>query len=256
MRKLAFILALGAAASMLAAVPRVVAHRGYHRAEGSAQNSIRALVKADSIGAYGSEFDVWLSADNKLYVNHNRDINGIVIETSTSEAIDTCHLVNGELIPTLDAYLDAAKGLKTMLVLELKPHTDSAREDVAIPMILDAVAERGLEDRMIYITFSRNAFDKFAAATTRPVQFLTSVAPEEIAAAAAKAKAPLGADFNLSAFRKNPQWITAFQSAGRDVNVWTVDKPEDLQWCIEQGVDFITTNEPELTARMISEHQK
>lgn len=256
MRKLAFFLALATAASMFAAVPRVVAHRGYHRAEGSAQNSIRALVKADSIGAYGSEFDVWLSADNKLYVNHNRDINGIVIETSTSEAIDTCHLSNGELIPTLDAYLDAGKDLKTMLVLELKPHADTAREDVAIPMILKAVADRGLEDRMIYITFSRNAFDKFAAATTRPVQFLTSVAPEEIAAAAAKARAPLGADYNLSAFRKNPQWITDFQSAGRDVNVWTVDKPEDLQWCIEHGVDFITTNEPELTAKLISEHQK
>lgn len=49
--------------------PQVVAHRGYHRAPGSAQNSIRSLVKADSIGCEKTEFDVWISADNVLYVN-------------------------------------------------------------------------------------------------------------------------------------------------------------------------------------------
>ena len=28
------------------------------------------------------------------------------------------------------------------------------------------------------------------------------------------------------------------------VNVWTVDRPEDMQWCIDSGVDLITTNQP------------
>ena len=37
---------------------KIVAHRGYWKTESSAQNSIRAIVKADSIGVYGSEFDV------------------------------------------------------------------------------------------------------------------------------------------------------------------------------------------------------
>ena len=46
-----------------AAKPKVVAHRGYWKTEGSAQNSIRALVKADSVGCHSTEFDVWISAD-------------------------------------------------------------------------------------------------------------------------------------------------------------------------------------------------
>ncbi len=29
------------------------------------------------------------------------------------------------------------------------------------------------------------------------------------------------------------------------MNIWTVDSPEDLQWCIDNGADFITTNYPE-----------
>lgn len=37
---------------------RVIAHRGFWKTQGSAQNSITSLLKADSIGCYGSEFDV------------------------------------------------------------------------------------------------------------------------------------------------------------------------------------------------------
>ena len=40
---------------------RVIAHRGFWKTQGSAQNSITSLLKADSIGCYGSEFDVWLT---------------------------------------------------------------------------------------------------------------------------------------------------------------------------------------------------
>ena len=36
---------------------QVIAHRGYWKTDGSAQNSIAALLKADSIGCYGSEFE-------------------------------------------------------------------------------------------------------------------------------------------------------------------------------------------------------
>ena len=34
---------------------QVIAHRGYWKTDGSAQNSIAALLKADSIGCYGKK---------------------------------------------------------------------------------------------------------------------------------------------------------------------------------------------------------
>ena len=55
---------------------QVIAHRGFWKTDGSAQNSIAALVKADSINCYGSEFDVWLTADNQLVVNHDSTFKG------------------------------------------------------------------------------------------------------------------------------------------------------------------------------------
>ena len=51
-------------ASVQAQKSQVIAHRGYWKTAGSAQNSITALQKADSIHCYGSEFDVWLTKDN------------------------------------------------------------------------------------------------------------------------------------------------------------------------------------------------
>ena len=226
--------------------PRVVAHRGYHHAPGSAENSIRSLVKADSIGAEFSEFDVWISADDVLYVNHNADIQGVVIENSYSQSIDTCHLKNGELIPRLENFLDTAATLKVGLVLEVKPHADSEREKAAIPKIIDMVEAKGLTDRTIYITFSENACKLLVEQSGRPVYYLTGVSPEKIVELGAT-----GPDFHISHFRKHPDWIDTFHSLGMPVNIWTVNSEEDINYCIDNGADFITTNEPELTRKLI-----
>ena len=104
------------------AQPKVVAHRGHWDTEGSAQNSIRALIKADSIKCDACEFDVWLTADKQLVVNHDNTINGYEIETTSSDTILSQKLKNGELLPSLSQFLDVAKLLTVDLVLEIKPH--------------------------------------------------------------------------------------------------------------------------------------
>ena len=58
---------------------QVIAHRGFWKTEGSAQNSITALVKAAEAKVYGSEFDVQITSDGKLIVNHDAKFQGFVI---------------------------------------------------------------------------------------------------------------------------------------------------------------------------------
>ena len=36
-----------------------------------------------------------------------------------------------------------------------------------------------------------------------------------------------------------------------EVNVWTVNDPADMQWCIDNGVDYITTNAPEQLQQLL-----
>lgn len=48
-----------------------VAHRGYWKCEGSAENSLTSLQKSHEAGCWGSELDIWLTADGRLVVNHD-----------------------------------------------------------------------------------------------------------------------------------------------------------------------------------------
>jgi len=108
---------------------KVIAHRGYWKTEGSAQNSIRSLERANEIKVYGSEFDVHLTADNVPVVYHDRKIEGKDIQTASYAELKDLKLSNGETLPTLEQYLDRAKKLKkTKLIFELKSHATPLRD--------------------------------------------------------------------------------------------------------------------------------
>lgn len=228
---------------------QVVAHRGYWNIEGSAQNSLRALAKADSINCYGSEFDVWITTDGTLVVNHDAKVDSIVIEQASTEKVLNLKLPNGENLPTLEQYLELGKKCNTRLILELKPHSNRLREAKAVIDIILMVDRMGLTDRVEYITFSADALEEFIryAPKGTPVYYLNGEkTPQELHAMGAA-----GMDYNLRVLKKHPEWITESHDLGMKVNVWTVNKEEDMRWSIEQGVDFITTNEPELLQNIL-----
>ena len=100
---------------------KVISHRGYWKTEGSAQNSVTSFLKADSISSYGSELDVWLTADSVLIANHDRVFKGLAMETSLSGDILATRLSNGEYVPSFEAILGAMrKTSATRLILEIK----------------------------------------------------------------------------------------------------------------------------------------
>ena len=241
-------LLLGAGISY-AAQPKVIAHRGYWEAPGSAQNSIRSLVKADSIVCFASEFDVWRTKDGIIVVNHDPTINGVNIESSTADVVLQQKLANGETIPTLEEYLQTAQKLTIPLVLELKSHNSNENERNAIREILALVKKYGLEDRTEYITFSKNGFNTLVSSVPQGVgvQYLSG----DYIPAQVKQMKGKGIDYSLKVMRKHPEWIKECHDLGLTVNVWTVNKPEDMQWCIDNGVDYITTNFPEQLQQML-----
>lgn len=235
-------LLLAACGCVQAQSTQVIAHRGYWKNDGSAQNSITALVKADSIGCYGSEFDVWLTADNQLVVNHDATFKGVNMQKSTAKECTAVILDNEEPLPTLQQYLEVAKQLKTRLILELKAHKTPEQETRAVEGIVKMVKDMGLEDRTEYITFSRHATREFIRLAPKgtPVFYLEGdLSPQEL-----KEWGCAGADYHHSVFRKHPEWIEECHNLGMKVNAWTVNDAKDMKWLIDRGIDFITTNEP------------
>jgi len=199
-------------------------------------------VKADSIGCYGSEFDVWLTADNQLVVNHDATFKGVNMQKSTAQQCTAVTLDNGEQLPTLQQYLEKAGQLKTRLILELKAHKTPEQETRAVKSIVKMVSDMKLDDRMEYITFSRHATKEFIRLAPKgtPVYYLEGdLSPKEL-----KEWGCAGPDYHFSVFKKHPEWIKESHDLGMKVNAWTVNDAKDMKWLISRGIDFITTNEP------------
>ena len=229
--------------ALTAGAQEVICHRGYWDAEGSTQNSLRSLVKADSIGAWGSEFDVWMTADGVLVVNHDASYNGVTIETAKWKQLKDMRLKNGEHLPTLEQMLNCGTALKTRLVVEMKPHTSREQELEAARKIVKMVKKMNLEDRVEYITFSLQGMKnlKELAPEGTPVYYLNGeLSPSQLAE-----MGMAGIDYSIRVMRDHPQWIDEAHALGMKVNVWTVNSDRDMEWCIHYGVDFITTNAPE-----------
>lgn len=234
------VLMMTGAAAM--AQPKTVAHRGYWDKEGAAMNSIAALHNAHAAGCYGSEFDVHATKDGVLVVNHDDDIEGIVIEEAEYSQLKSLKLANGERVPTLKQYLKAARRLDGMrLVLEIKSHKSHAREDFCVAEAVKAVKKAGLDSRTDYISFSLHACEQvLKECPTARVYYLNGdLTPLQV-----KDKGFAGIDYHGNVFRQHPNWIAQAHELGLEVNVWTINNTADLTHFTAAGVDYITTNNP------------
>lgn len=229
---------------------QVIAHRGFWKTEGSAQNSIAALNKAAEAKVYGSEFDVQLTADGVVVVNHDDAIDGLTIGKTAYDKLKDLKLKNGEKLPTLADYLEAGKKLPDVqLILEIKPHKTKAQEDQITESTVKMVKEYGLEKQVEYISFSMNVCEQLVRLTPgSEIAYLKSdIAPKEV-----KEKGLNGIDYYYKAFEKHPEWVKEAYDLGMKVNVWTVDDVKVMKKMMDLNVDYITTNQPLEAAALIS----
>jgi glycerophosphoryl diester phosphodiesterase len=223
----------------------VVAHRGAFKKNGFPENSIASLKEAIRLGCTGSEFDVRMTADDSLVINHDPHHNRLEIEKTGFAELRHFPLANGEPLPTLRSYLLA--GLEnnhhTRLVVEIKPSGISKERGRLIAgKVLQLVKELKAAHLVVYISFDYEMLKELRRLDpSANLQFLDgTISPAQL-----KADAINGADYHFSVFKKNPQWIKEAKEKGIVLNAWTVNDDETMQWLIKEGFDFITTNEPE-----------
>ena len=88
-----------AAGTSVKASNPVIAHRGAFKKNGLPENSIASLKEAFRLGCAGSEFDVRMTADDSLVINHDASYNKMLIEKTKYAALTAFTLSNGEKIP-------------------------------------------------------------------------------------------------------------------------------------------------------------
>lgn len=233
---------------------QVIAHRGAFKKNGLPENSIASLKEAIRLKCFGSEFDVHMTKDSVLVVNHDPVFLGMSIPNSTYAQLLTKKLSNGEAIPTVEAYLKAGmKQKKTKLIFEIKPQKlGKARDLYLAERCLEEVKRLKAEPWVEYISFGYDICQYLVAnAPKAKVHYLNGdVEPAKI-----KADGITGIDYPIAAFKKN-DWFVPAQKLGVVLNVWTVNKEEDMNFFLDNKVDFITTNEPELLFEVLAKRNK
>ncbi len=259
-------------------VIQVVAHRG--ASEDAPEHTLAAYTKAIEDGADALECDVRLTADGHLVCVHDRRINrtsngrGAVsaLELADLAALDFGSWKTGEAwkardeepdwehrpedreatsVLTLERLLElvADAGRPVELAIETKHPTRWAGqvEERLLTLLkrfgLDTPASAE-ESRVRVMSFSARSLHRVRAASpTLPTVYLTQFASPRLR----DGRLPPGvriAGPSIRIVRGHPGHIERLKQAGHQVHVWTVNEPEDVDLCVDLGVDAIITNRP------------
>ena len=184
----------------------VIAHRGAWKEAGNPQNSIASLQAAIKLGCHASEFDVHLTKDDTLVVNHDPEFYGMDIDTSTYKELLQKKHPNAEKIPTAAEYLKAGMQQRgTKLIFEIKTAQAGKERTLKLTkMAVDLVHHLGAEEWVEYICFDFDA-GKYVHQLdpNAKVAYLNGdKTPQE-----AKNAGYTGLDYHYSIYNKNPSWI-------------------------------------------------
>lgn len=229
---------------------KVIAHRGAWKNHDASQNSLKSLQKAIEIGCEASEFDVWLSSDDVVVLSHDPAIGGKVVEDTPANELFQIQLKDGDHLPSLDEYISCIKTQnKTRLVLEVKAsQKGKERSEAAADSAVRIVHRTKAQAWVDYITFSFDAAKRIRELD--PTAHILYLESDKTLEELKEAKIS-GIDYHFSNFEKDKELAAKARKLGLLTNAWTVNKEEDMKTMLQLGLDYITTDEPELLLKLV-----
>ena len=222
--------------------PKIIAHRG---ASGHApENTQAAFQLAIQQQADGIELDVMLTKDGQAVVIHDdsvdRTTNGSGrVKDLTLAELQALDAGNGEQIPILQDVLTEFGG-QCLLNLELKNYaTPFDRLPVVVAKMIN---DAGLADSVIISTFNPFNLPRFRRRCPGVKLGLLTVS--------GKASLWIWRLFRYDALHPHYEdvdqdLVSAAKAHQRQVNVWTVDDPDEIRRLAALAVDSIITNDPQ-----------
>ena len=257
---------------------QVVAHRG--ASEDAPEHTLAAYRKAIEDGADALECDVRLTADGHLVCVHDRRVNRTSNGRGAVSALELADLATLDFgsrktrefwrtrdeepdwvyrpedredtsVLTLERLLElvADAGRRVEMAIETKHPTRWAGqvEERLLVLLkrfgLDAPASAA-ESPIRVMSFSARSLHRVRAASpTLPTVYLLQFVSPRLR----DGRLPAGVGIagpSIRIVRNHPGYIERLKRAGHQVHVWTVNEPEDVDLCVELGVDAIITNRP------------
>lgn len=229
--------------------PKLIAHRGFWKSNPeTSENSIQALKNAQELDIYGDELDVVMTKDEVLVVNHDDFHFGLEINQHFYEDLSQTKLSNGEVLPKLKDYLiQGSKCPQLKLIIELKPIADADKENELVEKAITMIKDLKLENQCEFISFSLNIcrMIKKISPNFKVFYLEGDLSPSQI-----KAENFDGIDYDFHVFLEHPTWISEAKNLGLMTNSWTVNDVDVFEKLCDLGIDFITTNIPDVFCRI------
>jgi glycerophosphoryl diester phosphodiesterase len=240
-----------------------IAHRG--GAGLAPENTLASFRKGLEFQADAVELDVHLSSDGELVVMHDPNV---ARTTDGSGEIGTKSLaeirkldasarwfgapVGTQAVPMLQEVLDLVKG-SCGVQIEIKLRTDGSRYAGIEGKVVEAVRRSGMMDRIVVLSFDYPTLVDVKALEPRlracalvNKASLVAIGKTDPAAVGAE-MARLGADYvGVDKAVLTQALYDGLRSRGLGVGVWTVDDEKTMRQFAAMGVDFITSNRPDL----------
>jgi glycerophosphoryl diester phosphodiesterase len=235
--------------------PRIAAHRG--GALLWPENSLTAFRGALALGVDLLELDVHLSKDGEVVVIHDPTLprtttgEGAVRDHTWAELkVVTLRGASDERIPHLREVLALLRPARAGLLLEIKAGPDGVGYPGIEERVLRLLAETGLTERTTIMAFDWTTLERVrglapgmrrSALLSRRGMERSGGVPDAVRGAAAVAT-----DLGIERTLLSPAIVAAARAAGLTIGVWTVNEPEELRAVLAAGVDYVTTDRPDL----------
>jgi len=238
--------------------PVVVAHRGDKAY--APENTLSAFEQAAEKGADAVEFDVKLTADNKVIVLHDQTVDRTTNGTGNIAKLTFSALRDleagtqfpgkfpTERIPELDEVFETV-GKRVYMNVELTNY--STPNDALVPTVVDVVKKHGMQSRVF--------FSSFFAQNLRKVRLLLPEVPRGLLTMPGLMGLwgrTLGWRGDYAALNPymtdvNAGLVYKIHAAGKSVNAWTVNTEAEIKRMIGLSVDGIITDDPALALRLL-----
>lgn len=242
--------------------PLAFAHRGgaTHPDLVGLENTMAAFRHAVALGYCYLETDVHATRDGVLLAFHDAaldrvtDASGGLLD-ATHEEIRGVRIAGREPIPTLAELLDALPGARFNI---------DVKAAAAVPLLARFLDEHEAHDRVLVGSFSRRRLVRFRRLTRGRVAtsaHLLEVAAFRLLPSARLARALAGRRF---AALQVPHRVGRFtittaglvrraHAAGKQVHVWTIDDPGEMNLLLERGVDGLMTDRTDILKRVLAQ---
>jgi glycerophosphoryl diester phosphodiesterase len=248
----------------------VVAHRGAN--EDEPEHSLAAYLRALHEGADAVECDVRLTADGVLVLVHDRRIDRTSTGRGTVSAKALADLAQHDYsggvgkwrdfeepkvdetrsrVLTLEAFLSALmeQSETVRFAIETKhPTRYGAYVEATLAETLERFGllrpRRDGASRVRMMSFSQSAVRRMRGlAPGVPTVLLMDRVPLLLRDGSLPYGVPIAGP-SIDIIRKHPRYVERVHTMGGYVHVWTVDDPDDVDLCVEIGVDAIISNRP------------